>query len=168
MFWHRTEWNGMELNRVVSAFSWYFCYKFQHRMLVCMCVYVCVVVVTNGIGYYATLFRGTDSTRYAHKISFYTPHCSHNLCFFLRTQWHLRINFVQFGYLRLDLVPFICSIYFHIRAECFVWAINVKYCSAAMVWVRNFFLWCLSYEFFFGSSNEWNMHNKFNGEKNRF
>lgn len=114
-------------------------------MLVCMCVYVCVVVVTNGIGYYATLFRGTDSTRYAHKISFYTPHCSHNLCFFFANAvtFAHKLCSVRFFTARSGSFYLFDLLSYSSRMLCLSYKCKILFCCHGLEF-RNFFLWCLS------------------------
>lgn len=83
MFWHRIESNS------VSALSWYF-YDLSMNMR-SIALYENSTLVTTGIEYYATLLRGTDSTRCAHK----NP-SNISITNALSESWHLRINFARF------------------------------------------------------------------------
>lgn len=128
-FWHRNVWHAMVWHGISSRkciftiFLW-----FQHD-----CIHGCTfcmdaAAVTNGIGYYATLFRGTDSTRYAHKILFHTPHC---FC-------HVRVCYVCSLSLSLYLL-------FLRRFFCFVLYANAmtfvhKLCSVQFSFFTSFLL----------------------------
>lgn len=134
--------------------------------IACVCVCVRVAVVTNGIGYYATLFRGTVSTRYAHKI--FIPTISIILLLGVWTHWHLRINFARFFMSllfceRLDFVSFICSIHCHIL-------FRVGLCSSCkwkilFGWNRELFPKCFCYDSFSSPFKRKDLRNEFNRNK---
>lgn len=107
---------------------------------------MCVVVVTNGIGYYATLFRRTDSTRCAHKIPFYTPQ---SVFFFANAvTFAHKLCSARFFTARSGSFYLFDLLSYSSRMLCLSYKCKILFCCHGLEF-RNFFLWCLSYYFFF-------------------